>query len=170
MEAMTTKTIVTVVAGGFRSAAFRPRVGMPEGRVLSPPMYCVGTAAKLEMIEARVGPGAGLDPHPDALRAFLAATDGTDAPVLDEGEVAQWQVLREGGANWDTVMAGASSDAVRATLLDSTATVRVGLRAFVDDMRAKASSRGHCGTVAEALEAASRRHRGRLRSALGDLR
>eukprot|EP00959_Pyramimonas_sp_CCMP1952_P011873 250196-Pyramimonas_sp.AAC.1 len=99
---------------------------MPEGRVLSPPMYCLGSAAKLEMIEAGVGIGVGLDPCPHALHAYLATTDGTDAPTLDQDEVEQWQVLREAGADWSTVMAGASSDAIRAVLLDANATLRIG--------------------------------------------
>ena len=163
LEAMLGRTTVTVVAHGQRSRRFRPKVGMPEGRKLSPILYCVGSAAKLQTAADNSTTGVGLDPCPCALRAYLESRDGTDAPVLDTDEVEQWQILQQAGESWATIMNGASSDAVRLALLDSTATVRVGLRAFVDDIRCPVSSRGQCGLVATALQSAARRHRARLR-------
>ena len=76
------------------------------------------------------------------VEAYLQSADRSDHGNLDMDEVTQWSLLAASGASsWENIMASASSDAVRLALVDTTATVVVGTRHYLDDQKTKIASR-----------------------------
>ena len=70
-----------------------------------------------------------------------------------------WTLLNTNLADWETVMASATSDSIRLALLSMASTIRVGARTFVDDDRIKVESRAQATLLWDAIRASESRHR-----------
>ena len=124
------------------STTIRPNIGILQGKTLSSAQYCVPAARAALRINATPGVGIGIDPAPRVVEAYLQSTDRTDADILDISEVRQWhQVAISGALSWEQIMQAASSDPIRLALVDTTATIFVGTRHYLDDQRTKIASR-----------------------------
>ena len=137
------------VAGKYaRSCNTRLRMGMPEGRLLSPAFFVVA-AASLQKASQHMPCLQGLDPPEEAVVAYLQHKDLSDAVLPDMQTCRRVTAMAcEGTIPWSQAMESLPSDADRLLALDLASPTRVTLAQYLDDNKLKASSWGALQSVA----------------------
>ncbi|CAE8684589.1 unnamed protein product [Polarella glacialis] len=158
-DALISSAKISVVRGGCRSSYVLPKVGVVEGRKLSPVQYCVSGAHMEDALPCSVL-AVGVNPPTLAVAAYHCTKDGSSGAVFDPGGAASWAELGAGGdLPWTTIMAQLPSDTMRLAVLDAASSVRVGLRMFVDDSRHTVASHGHAENVAARMDEVAAKRR-----------
>ena len=135
-------TRVRITKGGRATGYVTPKVGMPEGKKLSPTDYGISTALEAEMLDKEGYTSIGFNPPREGIRAYHKYVTGVTAEILHMQEVIAWNDLRmQGALDWWSIMEQASTDDIRLALLDEASTVRVGAIQYVDDTKIKIASR-----------------------------
>ena len=153
MDELLRTTSLSVVKLGARSKSFSMRVGVVQGRKLSPVEFCVGQK-NLEDHASRHLVGVGLNPPKVAVEAYHKHKDGKSADKpYDLNEPARlfgW--VSDGVMSWSEAFSSASSDTCRLTLLDLASPVRRSVRSFMDDTRIPVASHGHASCALNVLQ------------------
>ena len=143
MDELHKNTSMSIVSGCNRSSPFTTKVGVVQGRKLSPLAFCIGQSA-LESAANEALAGLGMNPPIEAVVAFHANKDGSEDGGYDKHEALRLLgEVQSGLISWSSAMQRASSDTVRLILLDAASTVSRGVRSFVDDTRIPISCHGH---------------------------